>query len=54
VKSLRYFDPQRRATWLELFFDLIIVVALFIGLAMICYVLLNMRYRHLVPAAHAG
>ena len=26
--DLRYFDPHRRATWLELFFDLIIVVAL--------------------------
>jgi len=28
VKDLRYFDPHRRATWLELFFDLIFVVAL--------------------------
>ena len=28
MKGLRYFDPHRRATWLELFFDLIIVVAL--------------------------
>jgi low temperature requirement protein LtrA len=28
MKDLRYFDPHRRATWLELFFDLIIVVAL--------------------------
>jgi low temperature requirement protein LtrA len=28
VKNLRYFDPHRRATWLELFFDLIFVVAL--------------------------
>ena len=28
MKDLRYFDPQRRATWLELFFDLIFVVAL--------------------------
>lgn len=28
LKDLRYFDPHRRATWLELFFDLIIVVAL--------------------------
>jgi low temperature requirement protein LtrA len=28
VKDLRYFDPQRHATWLELFFDLIFVVAL--------------------------
>src|SRR5688572_19748416 len=28
VKDLKYFDPHRRATWLELFFDLIIVVAL--------------------------
>jgi low temperature requirement protein LtrA len=27
VKDLRYFDPHRRATWLELFFDLIVVVA---------------------------
>ncbi|MCW7537141.1 low temperature requirement protein A [Aquabacterium sp. A7-Y] len=28
MKDLRYFDPHRRATWLELFFDLIFVVAL--------------------------
>jgi low temperature requirement protein LtrA len=28
MKDLRYFDPHRRATWLELFFDLILVVAL--------------------------
>jgi low temperature requirement protein LtrA len=28
VKDLKYFDPHRRATWLELFFDLIFVVAL--------------------------
>lgn len=28
VKDLRYFDPHRHATWLELFFDLIFVVAL--------------------------
>lgn len=28
MKALRYFDPHRRATWLELFFDLIFVVAL--------------------------
>lgn len=28
VKDLRYLDPHRRATWLELFFDLIFVVAL--------------------------
>jgi low temperature requirement protein LtrA len=28
VKDLRYFDPHRRATWLELFFDLIFVVAI--------------------------
>ncbi|HET7087959.1 MAG TPA: low temperature requirement protein A [Anaerolineae bacterium] len=28
MKGLRYFDPHRRATWLELFFDLIFVVAL--------------------------
>lgn len=28
MKNLRYFDPHRRATWLELFFDLIFVVAL--------------------------
>jgi len=28
VKDLRYFDPHRRATWLELFFDLLFVVAL--------------------------
>jgi low temperature requirement protein LtrA len=28
VEDLRYFDPHRRATWLELFFDLIFVVAL--------------------------
>jgi low temperature requirement protein LtrA len=28
VHDLRYFDPHRRATWLELFFDLIFVVAL--------------------------
>ncbi|KIQ35262.1 low temperature requirement protein A [Variovorax paradoxus] len=28
MKDLRYFDPQRRATWLELFFALIFVVAL--------------------------
>src|SRR6478672_3027265 len=28
MKDLKYFDPDRRATWLELFFDLIIVVAL--------------------------
>lgn len=27
-EDLRYFDPHRRATWLELFFDLIFVVAL--------------------------
>jgi len=27
VEDLRYFDPHRRATWLELFFDLIVVVA---------------------------
>src|ERR1043166_7781650 len=27
MKELRYFDPHRRATWLELFFDLSIVVA---------------------------
>jgi low temperature requirement protein LtrA len=26
VKGLRYFDPHRRATWLETFFDLIFVV----------------------------
>jgi low temperature requirement protein LtrA len=26
--NLKYFDPHRRATWLELFFDLIVVVAL--------------------------
>lgn len=28
MKDLRYFDPHRHATWLELFFDLIFVVAL--------------------------
>ncbi|MDM0109578.1 low temperature requirement protein A [Variovorax sp. J22R24] len=28
MKDLRYFDPHRRATWLELFFDLIFVVAI--------------------------
>jgi low temperature requirement protein LtrA len=28
MKGLRYFDPHRHATWLELFFDLIVVVAL--------------------------
>ena len=28
MKDLRYSDPHRRATWLELFFDLIFVVAL--------------------------
>ena len=28
MKDLRYLDPHRRATWLELFFDLIFVVAL--------------------------
>jgi low temperature requirement protein LtrA len=28
MKDLKYFDPHRRATWLELFFDLIFVVAL--------------------------
>ena len=28
MKDLRYFDPHRHATWLELFFDLILVVAL--------------------------
>jgi hypothetical protein len=28
VKDLRYFDPHRRASWLELFFDLVFVVAL--------------------------
>jgi hypothetical protein len=28
MKDLRYFDPHRHATWLELFFDLIVVVAL--------------------------
>lgn len=28
MKELRYFDPHRHATWLELFFDLIFVVAL--------------------------
>jgi low temperature requirement protein LtrA len=28
MKNLRYFDPHRRATWLELFFDLIFVVGL--------------------------
>ena len=28
MKDQKYFDPDRRATWLELFFDLIFVVAL--------------------------
>lgn len=28
MKDLKYFDTHRRATWLELFFDLIVVVAL--------------------------
>ena len=28
MKDLKYFDAHRRATWLELFFDLIFVVAL--------------------------
>jgi low temperature requirement protein LtrA len=28
VKDLKYFDPHRRATWLELFFDLIFVVTM--------------------------
>ena len=28
MKNLRYFDPHRRATWLEAFFDLIFAVAL--------------------------
>lgn len=28
MKDLKYLDPHRRATWLELFFDLIFVVAL--------------------------
>jgi low temperature requirement protein LtrA len=28
MRDLRYFDPHRHATWLELFFDLILVVAL--------------------------
>jgi low temperature requirement protein LtrA len=28
MKNLRYFDPHRHATWLELFFDLMVVVAL--------------------------
>ena len=28
MKELKYFDTHRRATWLELFFDLIFVVAL--------------------------
>ena len=28
MKDLKYFDPHRHATWLELFFDLIFVVAL--------------------------
>lgn len=28
MKDLRYFDPHRRATWLEAFFDLIFAVAL--------------------------
>jgi low temperature requirement protein LtrA len=28
MKGLKYFDTHRRATWLELFFDLIFVVAL--------------------------
>ena len=28
MKDLKYFDPHRHATWLELFFDLMVVVAL--------------------------
>jgi low temperature requirement protein LtrA len=28
MKTPRYFDPHRRATWLELFFDLIFAVAI--------------------------
>ena len=63
MQDLRYFDPHRRATWLELFFDLIVVVAVgdageilseahggHMTATMICYVLLNLRYRHLVRA----
>src|SRR4029079_8746448 len=45
MKDLRYFDPHRRATWLELFFDLIIVVAL--GDAV--EILSETHHRHIAP-----
>src|SRR5688572_25564687 len=45
MKDLKYFDTHRRATWLELFFDLIFVVA--VGDA--CHILSETHDGHFAP-----
>jgi low temperature requirement protein LtrA len=49
VKDLKYFDPNRRATWLELFFDLIFVVTL----GDVTHLLSHTHEGHIEPAQFA-
>lgn len=45
MKDLKYFDPHRHATWLELFFDLIFVVALSDAV----HILIETHNGHIAP-----
>ncbi len=45
MKSLKYYDKNRHATWLELFFDLIFVVAI----GKVTHILGHVHHGHFEP-----
>jgi low temperature requirement protein LtrA len=45
MHNTKYFEPNRRATWLELFFDLIFVVAI----GDVTHILNHTHEGHLAP-----